>query len=58
MQGAASLDNFVGVEIHRDGTIVLDCLVEAGSHSVSLDGLSIHNCTCWKRDHTYAGVVH
>jgi len=51
------LDNSVGIEIHRDGTVGLDFLVEVGSHSVSLDDLSIQDCTCWKRDHIYAGAV-
>ena len=42
------LDNFVGTEIH--GTVGLDCFVEAGSHNVSWDDLSIRDCMCWKRD--------
>ena len=58
MQGAVSLDNSVGTKIHRDETVGLDCLVEAGSHSVSLDDLSIQDCTCWKRDHIYAEAIH
>jgi len=57
MEGAVSLDNSVGIEIHGDGTVVLDCLIEVGSHSISLDDLSIHDYTCWKRDHIYAGAV-
>jgi len=57
MEGAASLDNSVEIEIHGDGTISLDCLVEVGFHSISLDDLSIRDCTCWKRDHIYAGTV-
>jgi hypothetical protein len=28
-----------------------------GSHSISLDDLSIRDCTCWKRDHVYVGAV-
>jgi hypothetical protein len=39
--GVVLLDNSVGIEIHGDGTVDLDCLVEAGSHSVSWDYLSI-----------------
>jgi hypothetical protein len=46
MQGVVLLDNSVETEIHGDGTIGLDCLVEAGSHSVSFDDLSIWDCTC------------
>jgi len=57
MEGAVSLDNSVGIEIHGDGTVNLDCLVEVGSHSISLDDLSIRDCICWKRDHVYAGAV-
>jgi hypothetical protein len=53
-----SLDNSVGTEIYGDGTVGLDYLVEAGSHSLSWDDLSIRDYTCWKRDHTYARVVH
>jgi len=45
MEWAVSLDNPVGVDIHGDGTVDLDCLVEAGSLSVSLDDLSIRDCT-------------
>jgi len=56
MQGVVLLDNSVGAEIH--GTVGLDCLVEVSSHNVSLDNLFIQDCTCWKRYHTYAGVVH
>jgi len=47
MEGAVSLDNSAGAEIHVDGTIDLDCLVEAGSHNISLDDLSIRDCACW-----------
>ena len=54
--GAVSLDNSIGVEIH--GTVDLDFLVETGSHSVSSNNLSIRDCICWKRDHTYARVIH
>jgi hypothetical protein len=57
MEGVVLLDNSVGIEIHGDGTIDLDYLVEMGSHSVSWDDLSIQDCTCWKRDHIYAKVV-
>jgi hypothetical protein len=57
MEGVVSLDNSVGAEIHGDGTIDLDYLVKAGSHSVSLDDLSIRGCMYWKRDHIYVGVV-
>jgi hypothetical protein len=46
MKGAVSLDNSVGIEIHEDGTIGLDCLIEVGSHNISLDDLSIRDCTC------------
>jgi len=53
MEGVVLLDNSVGIEIHGDGTVDLDCLVEVGSHSVSWDDLSIQDCTCWKRDHIY-----
>jgi hypothetical protein len=58
MEGAVSFDNSIGIEIHGDGTIGLDCLIEVGSHSISLDDLSIRDCTCWKRDHIYVGAVH
>jgi hypothetical protein len=57
MEGVVLLDNSVRIQIHRDGTVGLDCLVEVGSHSVSWDDLSIQDCTCWKRDHIYARVV-
>jgi hypothetical protein len=57
-RGAVLLDNSIGTEIHRDGTVGLDCFVEVGSHSISSDNLSIQDCTCWKKDHTYAEVVH
>jgi len=36
MEGAVLLDNSVGVEIHGDGILGLDCLVEAGSHTVAM----------------------
>ena len=52
MEGVVLLDNSVG-----DGTVGLDCLVEVGSHNISLDDLSIRDCTCWKMDHIYAGTV-
>jgi hypothetical protein len=58
MEGAASLDNSVGIEIHGNGTVGLDCLVKVGSHNIRLDDLSIWDCTCWKRDHIYAGTVY
>jgi hypothetical protein len=58
MEGVVLLDNSVGAEIHGDGTVVLDCLVEAGSHNISLDDLSIQDCTCGKKDHTYAEAVY
>ena len=58
MEGAVSLDNSVEIEIHGDGTVSLDCLVEAGSHNVSWDDLSIQDCTCGKKDHIYAGDVY
>jgi hypothetical protein len=58
MEGVVSLDNSVGIKIHGDGTVGLDCLVEVGSHNLSLDDLSIRDCTCGKKDHTYAEVVH
>ena len=57
MEGVVSLDNSVGAEINGDGTVDLDYLVEAGSHSVSLDDLSIWGCMYWKRDHIYVRVV-
>ena len=53
MEGVVLLDNSVG-----DGIVGLDCLVEAGSHTVGWDDLSIQDCTCGKKDHTYADVVH
>jgi hypothetical protein len=31
MEGAISFDNSIGIEIHGDGTVGLDCLVEVGS---------------------------
>jgi len=58
MEGVVLLDNSVGIEIHGDGTVGLYFFVEVGSHSVSWDDLSIQDCTCWKRDHIYAGAVH
>jgi hypothetical protein len=58
MEEVVLLDNSVGAEIHGDGIIGLDCLIEAGSHTVGWDDLSIHDCTCGKKDHTYAEVVH
>jgi hypothetical protein len=58
MEEAVSLDNSVGIEIHRDGIVGLDCLVEVGSYNISLDDLSIRDCTCWKRDHIYARTIH
>ena len=58
MERAISFDNSVGIEIHWDGTDGLDCLVEVGSHSISLGHLFIRDCMCWKRNHVYAGVVH
>jgi len=56
--GGCLTDNSIKAEIHEDETVGLDCLVEAGSHSISLDDLSIRDCTCWKRDHTYIGAAH
>jgi hypothetical protein len=58
MEGVVLLDNSVGAEIHEDGTVILDFLVEAGSHNVGWDDLSIQDCTCRKKDHTYAEAVH
>jgi len=58
MEGVVLLDNSVGAEIHGDGIVGLDCLVEAGSHTVGWDDLSIQDFTCGKKDHTYAEVVH
>jgi hypothetical protein len=58
MEGVVLLDNYVGTEIYGDGTFGFDYLVDAGSHNVSWDYLSIRDCKCWKRDHTYAEVVH
>jgi len=58
MEGVVLLDNFVRAEIHGDGIVGLDCLVECGSHNVGWDDLSIQDCTCGKTDHTYAEVVH
>jgi hypothetical protein len=57
MEEVVLLDNSVGAEIHRDGTVGLDYVVEVGSHNISLDDLSIRDCTCWKRDHIYAGTI-
>jgi len=58
MERVVLLDNSVGAEIHGDGTVGLNCLVEVGSYNISLDDLSIRDCTCWKRDHIYARTVH
>jgi hypothetical protein len=58
MEGVVSLDNSVGAEIHGDGTVGLDRLVEVGFQSTSWDDLSIRDFMCWKMDHTYAEVVH
>jgi len=41
MEGVVLLDNSVAIEIHGDGTVNLDCIVEAGSHSVCWDDLFI-----------------
>jgi hypothetical protein len=41
MEGVASLDNSVGAKIHEARTVSLDCLVEAGSHNISLDDLHL-----------------
>jgi len=57
MERVVLLENSVGSEIHGDGTVGLDCLVEMSSHNISLDDLSIRDCTCWKRDHIYVGPV-
>jgi hypothetical protein len=57
MEEVVLLDNSVGAEIHGDRTVGLDCLVEVGSHNISLDDLSIRDYTCWKSDHIYAGTV-
>jgi hypothetical protein len=57
MEGVVLLDNSVGAKIHGDGIVGLDCLVEAGSHIVGWDDLSIQDCTCGKKDHIYAGTV-
>jgi hypothetical protein len=57
MEGVVLLDNSVGAKIHGDRTVGLDCLIEVGSHNISVDDLSIRDCTCWKRDHIYAGTV-
>jgi hypothetical protein len=58
MEGVVLLDNSVGAEIHGDGIVGLDCLVEAGSYTVGWDDLSIQDCMCGKKDHTYVEVVH
>jgi len=58
MERVVLLDNSVGAEIHGDGIVSLDCLVEVGSYNVSWDDLSIRDCTCGKRDHIYAKVVY
>ena len=52
------LDNSAGTEIYGDGPFSFDYLVDAGSHNVGWDDLSIQDCTCGKKDHTYAEVVH
>jgi len=57
VNGGGCLDNSVGAKIHGDGTVSLDCLVEVGSHNISLDDLSIRDCMYWKRDHIYAGTI-
>jgi hypothetical protein len=57
MEGVVLLDNSVLAEIHGDGTVGLDCLVEVGSHNISLDDLSIRDCMCWKMDHIYPRTV-
>jgi len=57
MKGVVLLDNSVGAEIHEDETVGLDCLVEAGSHNIGWDDLSIQDCTSGKKDHTYTGAV-
>jgi hypothetical protein len=49
MVGVVLLDNSVGIEIYEDGIVGLDCLVEAGSHTIGWDDLSIQDCTCWKK---------
>ena len=46
MEGVVLLDNSIRIEIHGDGTVGLDCLVEVGSHSVSWDDLSIYDSMC------------
>jgi hypothetical protein len=58
MEGVVLLDNYVEAGIYEDGTVGLDCLVEASSHNISWDDLSIRDCSCGKRDHTYAAAVH
>ena len=58
MEGVILLDNSIGAKIHGDGTVSLDYLVEVGSYNISLDDLSIQDCTCWKRDHIYARTIH
>jgi hypothetical protein len=57
MEVAVSLENSVRIEIHRDAIVDLDFFIEVGSRSVSWDDLSIRDCTCWKRDRIYVGVV-
>ena len=34
MEGGVLLDNYVGAEIHWDGIVGLDCLIEVGSHTI------------------------
>ena len=46
MEGVVLLDNFVGAEIHGDGTVSLDCLDEVGSRNESWGDLSIQDSTC------------
>ena len=57
MEGVVLFDNSIGAEIYGDGIAGLDCLVEAGSHTVGWDDLSIQDCMCGKKDRTYAEAV-
>lgn len=57
MEKVVLLDNSVRIEIHRDGTVDLDCLVGMGCRSVSWDDLFIRDYSCWKMDHIYVGIV-
>jgi hypothetical protein len=62
MEKVDLLDNSVGIEIYADGNVGFDCLVGIGGvgmgcRNVSWDDLFIRDCTCWKRDHIYAGAV-